>query len=144
MKKLNLGCGLNAPAGWINIDASFTARLSKLGRFYKLLCKILRIKLIPWPKNIKILDVRNGLPYPDSSVKAIFSSHMLEHMHYEEANFVIKECYRCLVKGGIIRIIVPDLYQIAKRYVDSVNRNPKGEHSHSFLKNLNMQEKSYK
>ena len=27
--KLNLGCGLNTPPGWINIDASFTARLSK-------------------------------------------------------------------------------------------------------------------
>jgi len=121
--KLNLGCGLNAPSGWINIDASFTARLSKFlgsGWVYRFFCNTMRREPIPWPKNIKILDVRKGLPYPDNSIVAIFSSHMLEHMTYQEASFVIKECYRCLVHGGVIRIIVPDLYQIAKRYISLI------------------------
>ncbi|RKX93557.1 MAG: hypothetical protein DRP84_08275 [Spirochaetes bacterium] len=142
--KLNLGCGLNAPSGWVNIDASFTARLSKFKTLYNVICKIGRVKTVPWPKNIKILDVRKGLPFPDSAVEAIFSSHMLEHMTYEDANFVIKECYRCLCKGGVIRIIVPDLYQITKKYIDSVLTNPSGLHSHNFLKDLNIFKPIYK
>jgi predicted SAM-dependent methyltransferase len=100
LKRLNLGCGLNAPSGWINIDASFTARLSKWRRVYAAVCKIMRIDPVPWPKNIKILDVRKGLPFPENSVQAIFSSHLLEHMSFEDANFVINECYRVLCKGG--------------------------------------------
>lgn len=142
--KLNLGCGLNAPSGWVNIDASLTARFSKWKRLYNMICKISRIKPILWPDNIKITDIRKGLPFSDSSVKAIFSSHMLEHMNFEDANFVIKECSRCLYVGGVIRVIVPDLFQIAKRYADLMITEPKGEHSHNFLHDLNMQESPYK
>ncbi|MFH1702689.1 MAG: methyltransferase domain-containing protein [Nitrospirota bacterium] len=142
--KLNLGCGLNAPLGWVNIDASFSARLSNWRGLYNAMCKFARVKPVPWPKNIKIVDVRKGLPFSDGTIKAIFSSHMLEHMTYEDANLVIKECYRCLCEGGVIRIIVPDLYQIAKRYVDLMVTDPKGEHSYNFLQDLNMQEGSYK
>jgi predicted SAM-dependent methyltransferase len=142
--KLNLGCGLNAPLGWVNIDASLTARLSKIRWLYKFACKIGRVKIVPWPRNIKIIDIRKGLPFPDNSVKAIFSSHMLEHMDYDDANFVIKECYRCLCVGGAIRIIVPDLYEIAKKYVDAMVTDPRGEHGQSFLQDLGMQDISYK
>jgi hypothetical protein len=39
---------------------------------------------------------------------------------------------------------VPDLYQIAKRYIDLMNSSPKGEHSHNFLRDLGMQEISSK
>jgi predicted SAM-dependent methyltransferase len=142
--KLNLGCGLNAPSGWVNIDASLTAKLSRVIWLYKVVCKIGRIKPIPWPENIKIVDIRKGLPFSDGSVNAIFSSHMLEHMTYEDVNFVVKECYRCLCVGGVMRIIVPDLYEITKKYVDLMITEPKGEHTHSFLHDLNMQDGSNK
>jgi len=142
--KLNLGCGLNTHPDWINIDASFTARISKISFLYKIVCKLTKMKPIPWPRNIKIHDVRKGLPFPDNSVDAIFSSHMIEHLHYEEAKFVIQECYRCLCRGGIIRIIVPDLYQIAKEYVELMKSKPNNIHSHKFLQNLNMIEHSNK
>ena len=102
------------------------------------MCKFDRIKPVPWPENIKFVDVRKGLPFSVSSVKAIFSSHMLEHMIFEDASFVIKECHRCLCKGGILRIVIPDLYQIAKRYVDRMISDPTGGHSHNFLRHLNM------
>jgi len=111
--RLNIGCGLNAPSGWINIDASFIARLSKWGGLYKVLCRLFRIHPVPWPKNIKIWDVRRGIPFPDGSVKAVFTSHMLEHMTYEDAKFVVRECYRCLCEGGVIRVIIPDLYAMS-------------------------------
>jgi predicted SAM-dependent methyltransferase len=98
--KLNLGCGLNTPPEWINIDASFTAKVSKWGGLYKILCRLLRIQPVPWPKNIKTCDVRGGIPFSDNIVQVIFTSHMLEHITYEDARFVIRECHRCLYKGG--------------------------------------------
>ncbi len=137
MLKLNLGCGLNAPQEWLNIDASFTARLSKVKWLYKLTCKIFKIEEISWPKNIKIIDIRKGLPFKNGSVKNIFSSHILEHISYRDADFVIKECFRVLCKDGVMRIIVPDLYQITKRYVQLVDSNPQGEYSYNFVKDLN-------
>jgi len=142
--KLNLGCGLNAPPGWINIDASLTARLSMHRKLYNVLCKLGHIEPIAWPKNIKISDVRKGIPFPDNSARAIFSHHMLEHMDYEDADFVIREGHRCLCEGGVIRIIVPDLYTLAKRYVDSMNSDPQADHSHDFLRVLNMHDQKHK
>ena len=142
--KLNLGCGLDAPSDWINIDASFTMRLSKITPLYKILCKIGGIKQIPWPKNIKIIDVKKGLPFKDNSVDAIFSSHMIEHLYHEDAKFVVEECYRCLREGGVIRLIVPDLYQIAKKYVDITTYKPNETHSHKFLQELLVLDKHHK
>ncbi len=136
--KLNLGCGLSAPSDWVCIDSSFTARLSRWKRLYNIVCKLASTEQVPWPKNIRILDVRKGLPFPNRSAIVIFSSHMLEHMNFEDGNFVIKESYRCLCEGGRIRIIVPDLIKITKRYLDLVNNDPKGKHSHDFLRDLNM------
>lgn len=37
--KLNLGCGLVAPDGWVNIDSSYNARLAKYPKARKLLSK---------------------------------------------------------------------------------------------------------
>jgi len=142
--KLNLGCGLNASSEWVNIDGSFSALLSKRRVLYHVLCKIFRIKPVPWPKNIKIIDVRKGLPFPDGAAEAIFSSHMLEHLDFDEGDFVIKESFRCLRREGVIRIIVPDLYQIAKRYVDGMINDPKEEQSYNFLRDLNTSAESYK
>jgi|LQYC01.1.fsa_nt_gi Uncharacterized protein conserved in bacteria len=141
--KVNLGCGLNAPSEWVNIDGSFSALLSKRKRLYQALCKIFRIKPVPWPENIKIVDVRKGLPFPDGSSEAIFSSHMLEHLDFDEGDFVIKEAFRCLRGGGVIRIIVPDLFQTAQKYVDCMINDPQKEHSYNFLRDLNMSSKSY-
>lgn len=131
--KLNLGCGLKAPLGWVNIDNSFTMRLSKIKILYKLLCKIIRIDEIRWPPNIYNIDVRKGLPFKDESVKAIFTAHMLEHMSHKDANFLIRDCYRILGSGGLLRIIVPDLYRAAKNYIKASEENPTGQHSYNFL-----------
>jgi len=142
--KLQLGCGLNAPSGWVNIDASITARLSKWRGVYNVVCKVARTEPVLWPKNIIIADVRKGITFPDGSVKAIYSAHMLEHLGFEAANFVIKECYRCLCRGGIIRMIVPDLYQISKKYIDLMTISPKVKHSQDYLHSLNLQKAPYK
>ena len=54
-------------------------------------------------------NVINGLPFKDSSVKCIFSSHFIEHLTFEESINFLKECYRVLRPDGILRIICPDI-----------------------------------
>jgi len=54
-------------------------------------------------------NVEYGLPFPDESVDYLYSSHLLEHLSKEDANKLLKEAYRVLKKGGVIRICVPDL-----------------------------------
>jgi predicted SAM-dependent methyltransferase len=124
--KLNLGCGLVAPEGWVNIDSSYNARLAKYPRLRGLLGKIKilpkKILEIPWPENIIALDVRRRLPYPDISVLYIYSSHLLEHLSRTAANKLLKECYRVLVFGGVIRIIIPDLRACVGTYIDAFQK----------------------
>lgn len=54
-------------------------------------------------------NVVNGLPFEDSSVQCIFSSHFIEHLTFEEAINFLKECHRVLRPGGILRIVCPDI-----------------------------------
>jgi predicted SAM-dependent methyltransferase len=119
--KLNIGCGNSpTPEDWINIDSSFNAKLAKHPRLRKFLYKIgvlpEGLYALSWPSNITILDVRKGLPFMDSSVKYIHTSHFLEHLYKEDAENLLRECYRVLQDGGVIRIIVPDLFCRVERY----------------------------
>lgn len=95
-KLLNLGCGANTHKDWINIDLS--------------------------SKNSEVLrcNLKNGIPFINDSVDVIYHSHVLEHFSKKDAANFIKECHRVLKKGGILRISVPDLEQIARAYLNSL------------------------
>lgn len=124
--KLNLGCGLVAPDDWINIDSSYNARLARYPKLKKFVgkFKILPRELveIPWPENITIFDIRKDLPYTVNSVNYIYSSHSLEHLSRAEAKKLIRECYRVLIPGGVIRIIVPDIRASVYKYIETIQQ----------------------
>lgn len=82
---------------------------------------------IPYPKNIYIHDVRKGLMFSDSSVEVIYCSSFLEHLRKLDTAAFIKECYRALLSKGVIRIIVPDLVQYAKQYMEGIKQNEAGK-----------------
>ena len=60
-------------------------------------------------------DLRNGIPFPDSSVDLVYSSHLLEHMPYEAGQAVLAEALRVLKPGGIVSMCVPN----ARLYIDA-------------------------
>ena len=97
------------------------ARLAKYRSAKRFLYKIRivpkRLDELPWPDNIMIWDVRKGLPFEDGTVKYIYTSHLLEHLKRDEADFLLKECYRVLKKGGIVKVVVPDLESAIKNYI---------------------------
>ena len=54
-------------------------------------------------------NVTDGLPFKDSSVEVIFSSHFIEHLTFEEGINFLRECHRVLRPDGILRISCPDM-----------------------------------
>jgi predicted SAM-dependent methyltransferase len=128
--RLNLGCGLITPPGWINVDGSFNARLAKhpvLRRTLHALRVTSADKIsVAWNPDILIHNLRKPLPFRDESTAAIYSSHLLEHLYLEEARRLIRETYRVLAQRGILRIVVPDLASIVQEYL---GEHPFGESS---------------
>lgn len=92
--RLHLGSGRKLLNGWLNIDM-------KIGS------GILTMKL---PEGLQRFD--------DNSVRYIYTSHFLEHLEYPKAALdFVRECYRLLTPGGVLRIIVPGIEKIIGAYV---------------------------
>jgi predicted SAM-dependent methyltransferase len=130
MIQINVGCGTNCLKGWINIDNSFNARLVKFPIIKYLLHRLGFISKelleIPWERckdSLLIWDVRKALPFKDNSVDVIYSSHLIEHLRKDEVHFFLLECNRIMKKKGLIRIVVPDLLIIAKKYLQKTEKN---------------------
>jgi SAM-dependent methyltransferase len=68
--------------------------------------------------SIRRLDVRKRLPFNDSSVDFVYSSHMLEHLNYNDAVKFLTESLRILKTGAMIRLVLPDLDWIIKSYLE--------------------------
>jgi predicted SAM-dependent methyltransferase len=119
--RLNLGCGLMTPQGWINIDGSWNARLAKhpfLRRTLTTLGFLTKEQLgIPWDSGVFIHDIRKPLPFDDECATAVYASHVLEHLYFEEGQQLIREAFRVLEGGGILRVVVPDLHALAEEYL---------------------------
>jgi len=117
--KVNLGSGLRVAHGWINIDGSLSALVSKLPvPAPKISYRLSSVK--QWNSQDEYIHIlRNhtfvfhnlsyGIPLPDNSVDYLYSSHMLEHLFREDAERLLGEAFRVLKRGGRIRICVPDL-----------------------------------
>ena len=52
--------------------------------------------------------------FADASHDAVFSSHLLEHIHYEEVPAVLKEWMRVVKVGGYLMLYLPDEAQYPK------------------------------
>lgn len=86
---LNLGGGSHRIAGAFNVDID--------------------------PRADAFVDIRSSLPFPDHSFRSIFCEEVLEHIDQDSGFAMLKECYRILQPGGILRISTPDLGYFASR-----------------------------
>jgi predicted SAM-dependent methyltransferase len=93
MKYLNLGCGQRFHSSWTNIN------------------------FVSNGDGVIAHNLKYGIPFPDKSFDVVYHSHVLEHFPKAEAEPFIKECYRVLRPQGILRVVVPDLEQIARTYL---------------------------
>jgi predicted SAM-dependent methyltransferase len=88
--RLHLGCGTVRLVEWVNIDVEGDPDLC--------------------------LDLRFGLPFPDVTADFIHTEHMLEHLSLADGRLLLGDAFRVLRPGGVLRIGVPDLAPIVRRY----------------------------
>jgi hypothetical protein len=112
--QLHLGCGTCAPPGWVNVDGALGARLARI-RPLRPLLRWLGAFDLDWPDDLVIHDLRRRFPWAAGSARAVYSSHTLEHLTRDEGRFFLHECARVLAKGGVCRIVVPDLTAILRQ-----------------------------
>lgn len=113
------GCGIMAPADWVNFDSSPTLQLQRiplLGLFTK--------KKVVFPPNVKYGDIVKGLPgITDGSCDAVYCSHVLEHLSMKDFYKALENTYKVLKKGGIFRCVLPDLEWSINRYIEQKKAN---------------------
>lgn len=119
--RLNLGCGPDAPAGWLNLDGSWNAWFSHHPNLRQLLKMVGFINAAnqgsEWSVKPIVHDLTKPLPFPDNFISAIYASHVLEHLYLVEAQRLLLECRRVLKQGGVVRIVVPDLRSMTQDYL---------------------------
>ena len=93
MNLVNLGCGGTYHQAWINLD------------------------LEPPTPEVRTWDLRRGIPLAPGSVDAVYLSHVLEHLSRSDAKAVLQDALRVLRKGGVIRVVVPDLELQCREYL---------------------------
>jgi len=145
--RLHLGCGLTAPPDWLNVDGSVQAYFARWPRIKSVLVKTgmypRRQAEIPWPTNILCLDLRKSLPFSEGRFVAVYSSHTFEHLFHDDAVVLAKECYRVLKKGGIFRVVVPDLAAFVEDYQKrSLQTIGSDSAADRLMEDLNVQPKS--
>jgi SAM-dependent methyltransferase len=122
--KLNLGCGPNAPAGWLNVDGSWNAWLSKHPHFRRALQTVGVINSnqgAEWKVQPLVHDLTKSLPFPENIFSAVYASHILEHLYLADAQRLLSECMRVLKPRGTIRLVVPDLRFMVEDYLNTRN-----------------------
>ncbi len=103
--RLHLGCGKRSHPSWINAD------------------------LLPVDIGVHRIDVTKPLPFKAASMETVYHAHLLEHLAPTAGRRFIEDCYRVLRPGGVLRVTVPDLEQIAREYLsclESAERDEEG------------------
>jgi predicted SAM-dependent methyltransferase len=98
MNFLNIGCGKNIHTDWVNIDFA------------------------PSHPSVIDYDLQKGVPFPDNTFDACYSSHLLEHLKRDKARLLCNEIWRVLKPGSFFRVVVPDLEALVKSYLDVLSK----------------------
>jgi SAM-dependent methyltransferase len=121
--KLHLGCGLTTPAGWLNVDGSWNAKLARWPGTRKMLAVTRMISTenaaVAWG-SVMYCDLRKRFPWGDATAAVVYASHLLEHLYRDQARRFLGECHRVLRPHGVVRVTVPDLEALVRSYVEAL------------------------
>ncbi|PTN34168.1 methyltransferase type 11 [Desulfonatronum sp. SC1] len=100
---LNLGCGKRFHSAWTNVDFKSSSPA------------------------VIAHDLEKGLPFESCNFEAVYHSHLLQRFPKGYASSFLKDCYRILKPGGIIRVVVPDQENIVRLYLILLEKSLKGD-----------------
>lgn len=103
MRLLNLGCGSRFHPSWVNVDIVSTG------------------------PGVIAHDLSQGIPFADETCDVVYHSHVLEHLRRSDAERFMRDCFRVLRPGGILRVAVPDLERICRTYLCKLEAALRGD-----------------
>lgn len=95
IRKLQIGAQSNSVDGWLNVDIE------------------------PKSGEVVYMDAIKLFPFEANTFDFIFTEHMIEHISFNEGDFMLRECFRVMKKGGKIRIVTPNLKFLIELYQES-------------------------
>ena len=90
---VNLGSGHWKIDGWVNIDLDLHSRPD--------VCA----------------NLATGLPLRDACVDFMLTEDFIDQLNLQQAARFLGECHRILKPGGVIRVLTPDVEQLARLYL---------------------------
>ena len=75
---------------------------------------------------------RSRLPFANASVLMIYSEHMLEHLSPAAGVNLLRECWRVLAPGGLLRVVTPDVSKYARALLNGDADGFLKRHAHRF------------
>ena len=109
------GCGLSVAQGWRNFDGSPRLQLEKL----PILGRVLTRNRPLFPKEVDFGDIVRGLPLAEASCKAMYCSHVLEHLCLRDCQQALRNTRALLEPGGTFRVVIPDLRVLIEHYISN-------------------------
>ena len=100
IKKLHIGCGANIYDGWLNTDLNYN-------------------------EHVAFLDASNTFPFDNGVFNYVYSEHLFEHLKFKQQMNMLKEAYRVLKKGGVMRIATPSIDFLVTLYKESSSEESK-------------------
>jgi predicted SAM-dependent methyltransferase len=97
-RRVHIGSGDHHLSGWINIDFE----------------PVMNIEVAA--------DLRRDFPLRSDSVDLIHSEDFIEHVDGADGKRALRECYRVLRPGGVMRLLTPDLRAIVQEIY--IRRDP--------------------
>jgi len=102
-RMINLGCGSRFHPDWVNAD------------------------IAPCDPSVMRCDLSRRLPFPNADFDVVYHSNVLEHIRRDDALAFMRECFRVLKPGGILRVAVPDLERICRLYLEKLQQATAGD-----------------
>lgn len=128
-KLIHLGCFDQPQDGWENYDITPHLFIARIPFLPYVLFKLKLINSLRYEQHkkrvfnkVKYMNLNKKLKFDDNTVDAYYSSHVFEHLYLKNVRNLLKEIYRTLKPGGILRTALPDLDKILSLY-DEKNPN---------------------
>ena len=153
--RVNLGSALAVAPGWIHVDYSPNALVAGRSRWVQVLAYWITgsnafFELDEYRRRLNNFQFAHhnltyGIPLRDASVDFLYSSHFLEHLSDASGLRLLRESYRVLRVGGVIRVCVPDLDKAVEFYLRGERERflayfftdeRLGRHKHRFMYNF--------